>query len=87
MIKFIIECFKYRDRLEYVLKIFKKGGRNCDICNMEHELFSVNDELWFENFNKNDFVCIDCFENKIGRKINKSDLKKVPVNEFLFRYM
>jgi hypothetical protein len=82
MIRFIIECLKHRKRLECVLKIFNKGGRKCDLCNREHELFSVNDELWFENFNKNDFVCIGCFENKLGRKLNKSDLKDVPVNEF-----
>jgi len=85
MIKFIIECLKNRKRLEYVLKIFRKGGRKCDLCGRDHQLFSVNDDLWYENFNKNDFICIDCFEKKIKRKINKSDLKKVECNEFLFK--
>lgn len=85
--KFIFLCIKNKSRLEYVLKIYHKGGRKCDICNKDFQLFSVNDGLYYKFFRKQDFICVDCFEKKIGRKLMKKDLKNEPVNEFLFKYI
>jgi len=43
--------------------------------------FMVHDPLWEEFGVGRDFLCVDCFEKRLGRKLNKSDLTKCFVNE------
>lgn len=43
--------------------------------------FMVHDHLW-EKFGVGmDFLCIDCFEKRMGRKLEASDLMECFVNE------
>ena len=71
--------------LEGVKKIFDKGGRKCDTCGREHEIYAIIDSVWFKYCNKTDYICLDCFEKRLGRRITKIDLKNVQCNEFLFK--
>lgn len=84
-LKYIFWCINNRKKLEGVKKIFDKSGRTCDKCDKHFEMFSIIDELWLKYYNKKDYICIDCFEKKLNRKITKNDLKNIQVNEFLFR--
>jgi hypothetical protein len=83
--KYIFWCINNRKRLYGVKKIFDKGGRKCDDCGREHEIYSIIDTLWLKYCNKTDYICLDCFEKRLGRRITKNDLKNVQGNEFLFK--
>lgn len=37
-------------------------------------MFVVKDDVWLSVAGKTDILCIDCFEGRLGRRINVSDL-------------
>lgn len=55
----------------------------CQDCKT-HDLdgFMVHDALWRSLCLKG-VICLSCFENRLGRKITKADLMRVPINRHL----
>ena len=43
--------------------------------------FMVKNDLWQKYGVEDKFLCMDCFEKRIGRKLEASDLIKYYVNE------
>lgn len=51
----------------------------CEVCHKPNpDMFRVSDELWLKHFQPEDFVCHECFEKKLGRKLTLDDLEITP---------
>lgn len=54
---------------------------HCTECGIvEPGQFRVKDKLWLSVARLREFLCLDCFEKRIGRKVRKSDLTDAPIN-------
>jgi hypothetical protein len=59
----------------------------CKDCGRERpEFYMVENRVWYgeAKARHNDILCLDCLERKIGRSLDISDFKEIPVNELLF---
>jgi len=45
----------------------------------------VYDDLWLK-YGSDHMLCMDCFERKLGRKINQNDLVDCPLNTWMNPY-
>lgn len=68
------------------MKDIKDNFLTCVDCNEEKDVmftkdfFMVNDKLWNKFGSGDDYVCLRCFEKRIGRKLKSSDLTLVKLN-------
>ena len=64
-------------------KISKLSPRKCDDCGnnlaANHEFYMVKNEIWEEAGKENGEgdLCINCLEDRIGRKLNSKDFPKL----------
>lgn len=59
----------------------------CEKCKLrlgspDFKMFMVKDELWKEFGNGKGVLCIKCFSQKMGRKVELEDLTDAPVNDY-----
>jgi len=60
----------------------KYFGMSCEGCGTEEfKLFMVKDELWEEFGCGERIYCMECFENKLGRKLQREDFTDCILNE------
>lgn len=52
----------------------------CQKCHKLAEWYMLNDDVWNKVCNKNDLLCISCFEKKLGRHLTKNDFQQIPLN-------
>lgn len=55
-----------------------KGGRACVCVECDEsnpQMFMVDDQLWASVCSKKEFLCLPCFEKRLGREIRFDDLK------------
>jgi len=56
----------------------------CQICgDISPRIFMVRKKLW-ETSNLTGFICIDCFEVVIGKKLTDDDFTNAPCNDYFF---
>lgn len=68
----------------------KKRSCFCQDCDYPYpEMFMVIDEVWLSaGCSKDDFLCINCFTEKLGRKLTIYDLKQdVPLNNNILQIL
>ncbi len=58
----------------------------CDCCGVStakiREHFYLKNEVWFKvHPSERGFLCIDCVERKLNRKLNKSDFTDASINK------
>ncbi len=63
--------------------------RVCADCGVQVELFMLREELWTAiapspDENNHSLLCIHCTENRLGRRLQKSDITNASVNALLF---
>ena len=87
-IKFIIWCLRNKSRIIRVKNIWEDGIPHCEDCLKETiNHFSIKDELWYSFCKKDTYICLDCFEQRIGRKVCYDDLKNCQANEHLLKLL
>lgn len=53
----------------------------CSVCEVKYPpMFMVRDELWLAHFNAKEIACLECFERRLGRPLDDTDLTDVPIN-------
>jgi hypothetical protein len=74
---------------QYVERAIPLGPRTlqrCRFCGVGtieiQEVYMVNDEIWVPFLDKEDFCCVGCLEEKLGRRLTPSDFRDVPLNEW-----
>jgi len=56
----------------------------CDFCNASMDMYMVNKDLWKSTGLNKEFICIDCFQNILGRNVEMGDFSICPcTNDFL----
>jgi hypothetical protein len=55
----------------------KKGGLFCEKCESEMRVFMVSDTLWRSIGLSRNIICLNCFEELLGRSMVKQDLKTI----------
>lgn len=88
MEEFIQWCVENKERLLHVKTIWENGISKCQDCSLETiNHFAIKDDLWYRFCEKETYICLACFEKRIGRKVKLDDLKNVPANEILFHFL
>ncbi len=80
-LEFLKEVFDSFEDARKELWICKTCGKNTFL--NDYDSFMLNDKLWLRlnKQRKNGVICLDCVENKLGRKILKDDLKEHQLNK------
>jgi hypothetical protein len=63
---------------------FYKG--KCKDCENCPAVFMVHNYLWDSVAKRNEILCLDCFENRLERRIRFDDLTHAPCNVWILAY-
>jgi len=59
-------------------------GFECKDCQentfIKKEYYMLHDEVWTSVASKFEMLCVGCFENRLGRKLDSDDFVKLPIN-------
>jgi hypothetical protein len=64
-------------------------GDVCKFCKGPNEPYMVKHNLWNQiipRTQRNIFVCLECFENKLGRQLTEEDFLDAPINKGEFGF-
>jgi hypothetical protein len=75
-----------QSKKEYVSNFFY--GDKCCHCGGNNHPYMVKDDLWLRiaKNKKNRFICLICFEQKMGRSLHLSDFTQAPINYGCFDF-
>jgi hypothetical protein len=65
--------FKKKPDKSDVLKSEYERFKCQDCGDLEYKMYMINDDIWKKYGNKENTLCIECFEKRIGRKLTKKD--------------
>jgi superfamily II helicase len=67
------------------IKTDEESDFRCGICTLILSEYMLRDEVWTCVMRrKNDRICIECAEKRLGRDLTIDDFKQVPVNKSVF---